>query len=910
MTDEPYLTYASIVEESISPMMRQYLEQKKSVSDAILMFRLGDFYEMFFDDAILASRVLELALTARDCGSNQRAPMCGVPHHAAANYMQKLVTLGYKVAISDQMEDPSLAKGLVKRSVTRVLTPGTLTDTTGLDEKKNNFLVCVYKLGMQYGVAAADISTGNLEATQLITGNTAQHLINLLSKYRASEMIFNEAFQKDEIFSYVSTQLVTAITLRPIADFSCGRALRVLPSSKEVSKGKTVSKKRRENDYQNDAKNVLLEAALDAILAYLDETQKAEVSHFGTARIFEINDTMELDNSTRTNLELTSTIRSKSKKGSFLWAIDLTETAMGGRLLAGYVAEPLIDPQSINERLDSVEQAANSFIHRSELREALSGVYDLERLASRISLLNVNARDLLALRNTLRKLPFIAECAKHFDQGLLGKANASFDTLDDILCLLEASIPEEPSIGLHDGGIIKAGFNQEADDLRDASTNAKAIILNLETQEREKTGIKNLKIGYNRVFGYYIEVSKGNVDLVPDYYIRKQTLTNGERYITEEMKSIEDRIIGAQSKLVALEFELFTQIRDKIAEHVHRIFKVSEAIALFDVMMSLGELAERNHYCRPCVDHSNELTIVEGRHPVVEKMLSDGSFVPNGITMNDDNHRIMVLTGPNMAGKSTYMRQVALIVLLAQIGSFVPATSAHIGVVDRIFTRIGASDDISLGQSTFMVEMNEVSTILRNATYRSLLLLDEVGRGTSTYDGLSIAWAILEFIANRSVLFARTIFATHYHELNQLERDLPGVYNAHVEVKEENEEVSFLHKISLGGTSDSYGIEVARLAGVPQDVVSRAKLILNELERTKRMSITYQGQNDADNEQADDYGRPTKPMEGQIPLFQINASSASASPIITELREMDISKMTPLEAMNILYVLIEKAKGE
>ena len=903
MDNEELLTYATVDSTKLSPMMRQYFEMKDVAKDAILMFRLGDFYEMFFDDAILVSRLLELTLTSRDCGLEKRAPMCGVPHHSASSYMQRLVTQGYKVAICEQMEDPALAKGLVKRSITRVLTPGTVTDTNGLDDKKNNFLACVYKIGMQYGLAAADITTGTIEATQLITGNTSAHLVNLLSKYRASELIYNEDFFKDPLFTYISENLVSSVTLRANSDFRSGLSERVLP---EEYKGDTSSPKSKKGkkSFAEETKNVLLLSAIDAILAYLDETQQSCVTHFSEARIFEVSDTMELDVATRTNLEITSTIRSKSKKGSLLWAIDLTQTSMGGRLLRQFVEEPLIDISLIRDRLDAVEQAKESFIMRQELREALQGVYDIERLASRVSLSNVNARDLLSLRNTLAKLPYIVECASHFNKGVLAKAVSDLEPLTDIYELLDASIAEDPPITIKEGGLIKEGYNEEADYLRNASTNGTSIILEMESKEREATGIKNLKINYNKVFGYYIEVSKGNIPLVPDRYIRKQTLTTGERYITEEIKKIEDTIVGSTAKLINLEYDLFCDIRSKIALQVHRLFKVASAIALIDVIMSLGELAERNNYCRPNVDESAVLEIEDGRHPVVEKMLKDGEFVPNSINMNADSKRVMILTGPNMAGKSTYMRQTALIVLLAQIGSFVPASTAHIGVVDRIFTRIGASDDISLGQSTFMVEMNEVASILRNATYRSLLLLDEVGRGTSTYDGLAIAWAIIEFVSNHSIMFARTIFATHYHELNQLEKTIEGVYNAHVEVEEKNKEVSFLHKISIGGTSDSYGIEVARLAGVPIDVVNRANVILSELEKMKKMAITYESSEGEEE-------RFESPMSGQLPIFAPKDGYKNDSDSLRqELADMDISRITPLEAMNILYSLIEKAKGD
>ena len=904
MTEEQeLLTYKTLDRDRITPMMIQYLEQKDKWPDAILMFRLGDFYEMFFDDAITAAKVLELALTARDCGLEKRAPMCGVPHHAAQSYMQKLVAHGFKVAVCDQMEDPSMAKGIVRRAVTRILTPGTITDQSGLEDKKNNYLVCIYRLGMQYGLAAADITTGTFEATQLVTGNTSAKLTNQIARFSPSEMICNESFIADPYYKRIIEQFPVLLSVRPDSDFSSERINSYLPGSEP-------DKKKAQNDLwsMSHVQTLLYRSAASALLCYLEDTQQCPISHLHNISVYRLEDTMELDISTRRNLEMTETIRSKTRKGSLLWSIDRTKTAMGGRLLRRWLEQPLIQVTDILPRQDAVEEARESFMLRQELMESVSGIHDLERLTSRIALGSVHARDLLALRNSLAKLPAISELAARFTRGVFEEINRLLDTMEDVYSLLNDSLADEPPIGLKDGGILKEGYNEDVDRLRVASRDGKSLIMNLEAQEKEKSGIRTMKVGYNRVFGYYLEVSKGSIAMVPDYYIRKQTLANAERYITEELKSLEDTILGAQQKLIALEYDIFCQIREQISAQSSRLQGTSQAIAMLDVILSLGELADREKFVRPLLDDSDILEIVDGRHPVVEKMLPAGSFVPNDTYLDNVNRRIIILTGPNMAGKSTYMRQVALIILLAQMGSFVPAASAHIGVVDRIFTRIGASDDLTSGQSTFMVEMNEVSTILRNATRRSLLLLDEVGRGTSTYDGLSIAWAILEFISDPEVIFARTLFATHYHELNMLESQIAGIVNAHVDVDERDGEIIFLHHIADGGSDDSYGIEVARLAGVPVEVVERAKDILRELESERKihggpLSVVLAG--DQDKLPSAD------PMQGQLALFDKKARySVRIDPIRQELKDMDITHMTPLEAMNTLYAMISKAREE
>ncbi len=885
MSENQPLHLSDIDVSSLSPMMQQYAELKNKLGDTILFYRLGDFYEMFFDDALYVSKTLELTLTARDCGSNMRAPMCGVPFHAFQTYANRLVSIGHKVAICEQLEDPSMAKGLVKRGVTKILTPGTMTDTSGLEDRKNNYLMSICCVGNQFGVAVADITTGVFEATQLTFADNGEHLINLVGKYLPSEIIHDSYFADTIEYKTIVRGFQTSFTERSDRDFK----------SSVIRENKTLKVYGLDKFQDND----LILGASAALLSYAMETQTDNVAHLREINCFKISETMELDLTTRINLELTSTIRSKARKGSLLWAIDRTKTAMGGRLLRKWVEEPLIVTASINSRLDAVEEASNKFIARQEIIEGLTGLYDIERLAAKVSLGSINAREMLALKNSLGKLPFLLKCAESFSEGAFRSIKNMLDPMEDIYELLEASINEEPPVTIKDGGIIKRGYNQECDELYDIATNAKEYIMALEARERERTGIKNLKIGYNRVFGYYVDVPRSNSAELPEEYTRKQTLANNERYISPELKELEDKILGAQSKRIALEYELFVEIRSKVLENSERLFGSARAVALIDVITALAELASDEGYVRPIVDNSEVIDIKDGRHPVVEKMISSGdSFIPND-TCLDDSNRLMVLTGPNMAGKSTYMRQVAIIVLMAQIGSFVPAKYARIGLVDQIFTRIGASDDISMGQSTFMVEMKEVSSILKNATRRSLLLLDEVGRGTSTYDGLSIAWAVIEYIIDPQVLYGRTIFATHYHELNKLKDILPGVFNNHVDVKETDDGVIFLHKIVEGGTSDSYGIEVARLAGIPDDVLVRSREILKELERVGNFRVN------------DNSGDESFVSESNGEGFNLDKVSFKKEDKLRKtIKDLDISRITPLEAMNILYGLIEEANKE
>lgn len=879
MTDNRSLRLADVPYEQLSPMMQKYADLKNQMGDIIIFYRLGDFYECFFDDALFVSKALELTLTARDCGSGLRAPMCGVPHHAYRSYAARLVNEGQKVAICEQLEDPALAKGLVKRGIVQVLTPGTMTDTEELDDRRNNFLMSIMCVGNQYGIAIADITTGDFEATQLdFTGND-EHLVNLLGKYSPSEILYNPGFEDSSCFKLLRQAFEVSYTKRPERDFS----------SAPVKANKLI--KVHGDDKFKDTDLML--SACSALITYAEETQTGKVKHLNEINCFKISETMEIDYSTRVNLELTRTIRTGAKKGSLLWAVDKTKTAMGGRLLRKWVEEPLIISSAINARLDAVEECFNRYIERQELIEGLTGLYDIERLASKVSLGSINGREMLSLKNSLGKLPFLKECASKFTKGIFKEINGILDPLTDIYDLLERSIAEDPPVVITDGGIIKEGYNAECDELRDIASNAMTYIMQLEAKERERTGIKNLKIGYNRVFGYYVEVPR-SVKELPEEYTRKQTLANNERYISPELKELEEKIVGATSRRTTLEYELFVQIRETVKNASDRLFGSARAAALIDVVSSLADLANEENYVRPVVDNSNVLEIKDGRHPVVEKMLSGvDRFVPNDTDLNSDK-RIMVLTGPNMAGKSTYMRQNAIIVLMAQMGSFVPASYAHIGLVDKIFTRIGASDDISMGQSTFMVEMKEVAGILKNATSSSLLLLDEVGRGTSTYDGLSIAWAVLEYIADPKILFARTIFATHYHELNRLEKSIRGIFNHHVDVTENSDGVVFLHKIVDGGTSDSYGIEVARLAGVPSDVLTRSRNILKELERLGELKTN------------DDSELP-----GQDSIFNPdNVYYRKEDSIRNALRGIDITRMTPLEAMNLLYGFIDTVRKE
>jgi len=862
--------------DKITPMMQQYIEQKTKWKDCILFFRLGDFYEMFFDDAITASRELELALTGRDCGLDEKAPMCGLPYHAADSYISKLVSRGYKVAICEQVEDPSVAKGIVRREVIRVVTPGTITDLAGLDEKSNNYIACVFKISTFYGLAFSDITTGTLDATMLVLGNTQAKLIDELAKRNPSEIICNEAFSKSAAFKTVEQRMNLLISIRPDACFFKENFLKLYP--------------------EYEPENNIWIHAVGALIGYIQETQTTSVTHLNNIKVYSIEEFMILDIVARKNLELIETMRDKTKKGSLLWTIDKTHTAMGGRLLKRWVEQPLIHESDILYRLDAVAETKDKFIKRQEMKEALSGISDIERLAGKISLHSINARDLISLRNSLKKLPNLKITINDLTSPLWMDLYQRFDLLNDIHDLIENSIVEEPPISVKEGGIIKSGFNEQVDMLKSAFSDGKKWLMDYEASEREKTGIKNLKVKYTNNFGFLVEVSNSNVNSVPDYFIRRQTLVNCERFITEELTKMEETILGAEQKSVQLEYEVFGQIRETINMSISRLFDVSNVLSTIDAITSLSEVSDRENYCKPTVDSSDCLEIVEGRHPVVEKVLGQGIFVPNSTSMDQSLNRILLITGPNMAGKSTYMRQVAQIVLLAQIGCFVPADSAHIGIVDKIFTRVGASDDLASGQSTFMIEMNEVANILTNATSRSLLILDEIGRGTSTYDGLSIAWAVMEYIASKEHLGCRTLFATHYHELTDLEETLEGLKNYHVEVDEVDGDIVFLHKISAGGCDDSYGIDVAKLAGVPSKVVLRAKEILGILEKD-RMKDKLR------------IKKSLKIMEGQVDIFTSSIALRNTDGIIDELKLIDVQKMTPLESMNLLYDLSNRAKS-
>ena len=854
-------------------MMTHYLETKKQYPDCILFYRLGDFYEMFFEDAKTVSRELELTLTGKDCGLEERAPMCGVPFHAVEGYLTRLVQKGYKVAIAEQMEDPKLAKGLVKREVIRVVTPGTITSSQALDETKNNYLMAVVYTGNNYGIATVDITTGDFFVTE-VTSERA--LLDEINKFTPSELVCNEALfmsglDMDELKERYHFA-VTALENRFFSDDDCRKILKEhfhVMSLEGLGLG----------DYENGM------IASGAVLQYLYETQKNDLSHLTKITPYTTGQFMMIDTSTRRNLELVETLREKQKRGSLLWVLDKTKTAMGARLLRSFIEQPLIDKEEIERRQQAIEELNMNYISREEIREYLNSVYDLERLMGRISYKTANPRDLLSFKNSLEMLPYIKDILGEFSCELLKKMNEDLDPLRDLYELIDRSIVDEPPITVREGNIIKDGYSEEADKYRKAKTEGKAWLADLETEEKEKTGIKNLKIKYNKVFGYYFEVTNSFKDLVPEYFIRKQTLTNAERYTTDRLKELEDIIMGAEDRLYTLEYDLFCDVRDQIAAEVLRIQSTAKAIAGIDVFTSLSTVSMRNNYVKPKINEKGVINIKNGRHPVVEKMIKDSLFVANDTYLDNDKHRISIITGPNMAGKSTYMRQVALIVLLAQIGSFVPAKSARIGIVDRIFTRIGASDDLSSGQSTFMVEMNEVASILRQATSRSLLILDEIGRGTSTFDGMSIARAVLEYCADKKKLGAKTLFATHYHELTEMEQALPGVKNYNIAVKAHGDEISFLRKIIPGGADRSYGIEVAKLAGLPDGVIRRAREILSELEQ--------------------DGGAPkstsTAPGSGQISLTALGEGE-----VLDTLRRTQVDMLTPLEAMNLLYEFKKK----
>lgn len=875
-----------------TPMMQQYLQTKEDYKDCILFYRLGDFYEMFFEDALVVSKELEITLTGKQCGMEERAPMCGVPFHSVEGYLNRLVANGHKVAICEQVEDPKTAKGLVKREVVRIVTPGTNLDMQALDESKNNYIMCIVYLTDKYGVSIADVSTGDYYVTEV---DSERKLLDEINKFAPSEIICNESFYMSGV-DIEDMRHRLKITIYALETWYFGDEL-------------------AENTLKEHFKVKSLEAlgladyncgtiAAGALLKYLYETQKNNLEHISAIHPYSTGKYMVIDSSTRRNLELVETLREKQKRGSLLWVLDKTKTAMGARLLRSYVEQPLIDKAEIEKRQDAIAEINRHVITREELRQYLNPIYDLERLITRVTYMSANPRDLIAFRNSIEMLPPIHTILEEFDCELIKEIQADMDTLEELYTLIESAIIEEPPISVREGGIIKDGYNEEVDKYRHAKTEGKTWLAELEEKEREKTGIKNLRIKYNKVFGYYLEVTNSYKNLVPDYFMRKQTLANAERYITPELKELEDMILGAEDKLVALEYDLFCEVRNKIASEVVRIQHTAKAVAGLDVFTSLALVAEQNNYCRPKINENGVIDIKNGRHPVVEKMINNDMFIDNDTYLDNCNNRISIITGPNMAGKSTYMRQTALIVLMAQIGSFVPASSAKIGIVDRIFTRVGASDDLASGQSTFMVEMNEVANILRNATSNSLLILDEIGRGTSTFDGLSIAWAVVEHISNPKLLGAKTLFATHYHELTELEGKLNNVNNYCIAVKEKGDDIVFLRKIVKGGADKSYGIQVAKLAGVPDSVIERAKEIVEALIENDIASVAR------GIEVAGATSKKKKEHLDEVDLTQMSLfDTVKDDDIIEELRNVDVGNMTPIDALNKLYELQNKVKN-
>ncbi len=862
-----------------SPMMQHYLQTKEKYSDCILFYRLGDFYEMFFEDAINVSRELELTLTGKDCGQEERAPMCGIPYHAAEGYIAKLIEKGYKVAICEQLEDPKVAKGIVKRDVIKVVTPGTVVEGTLLEEKKNNYLMSIYKEGIYFGIAVCDISTGDFFATEIKEDNNFPKLLDEISRYNPSEIVVNQMMKESvSEVGYIKQRFNSFISVEEnfISDYQKIENEFDLTDDKGTKLSSIKTK-------------LFAVSAINGLMSYINDTQKARMENLNKIIIYNKEKYMSLDINARRNLELTEKLRDKSKKGTLLWVLDKTETSMGGRLLRRWISDPLIDITDINRRLDAVKELKENAMFRDDICELLKKVYDIERLAGKISYGTANARDLISLKNSVSQLPALKEVLSDSKSEMLRNLYEGLDTLQDVYKLIDSAIVEDPPMSVKDGGIIKKGYDEVIDELIDATTNGKRWLIDLENKEKQETGIKNLKIGYNKIFGYYIEVSKSFVKMAPERYIRKQTLTTGERYITEELKNLENQIIGAQEKVVVLEYDAFAKVRSEIEESAKRLQLAATTVAKIDVLSSFAKVAEEMNYTRPNVDTGSIINIKNGRHPVIEKILPAGAFVENDSYLDEDENRLAIITGPNMAGKSTYMRQVALITLMAQIGSFVPAEEANIGVVDKIFTRVGASDDLSMGESTFMVEMMEVASILNNATNKSLVILDEIGRGTSTYDGLSIAWAVAEYILDKNVCGAKTLFATHYHELVGLEEKLPGIKNYHIAVKEKGEDVIFLRKILAGGTDESYGVHVAKLAGVPKAVTKRANEILRALERK---SIFKEGAV-AKEEKAKN--------EGQLDMYNYKLAE-----IAHELDQIKLEEVTPIDALNILSKIKEK----
>ncbi len=873
----------------LTPMMQQYTDIKNQYKDTLLLFRLGDFYELFFEDAILASRELEITLTGRDCGQESRAPMCGVPYHSVDSYIDRLIAKGYKVAICEQVEDPTQAVGIVKRDVVRVITPGTVIDTQLLEDKKNNYIMSLYGAATGWGITYGDITTGELFTTEIKGEEGLQRLLDEVGRIQPKELIYCLEGLEDQ-----GQELLTAaLRLDAIANSYDSWSFEDAFAANQIKEHFKILSL----DGLGFAEGHYGLKSTGALLDYLKATQKRYLSHINKIKVYSLAETMVLDLTTRRNLELTETIRNKSKKGSLLWVLDKTATSMGGRMLRKWIEAPLLSVDEINRRLNAVELLKDSLITRRELKEALRSIYDIERLAAKISFGSANPRDLIALKSSLERLPFIKELLSAYGTGLLEDMRQQIDPLEDIRALINTAIIDEPPIGLKEGGIIRLGYNQEVDTLQAASRDGKHWLAELERIEREKTGIKNLKVGFNKVFGYYIEITNSYIKHAPDYYMRKQTLANCERYITPELKEMESKILGAEERVILLEYQLFVEVRSTIAAEVERLQKTASAIAVLDAVYSLAEIADEGRFVKPVVKSRGEIIIKEGRHPVVEKTLQNQMFIPNDTFMDAGTHQISVITGPNMAGKSTYMRQVAIIVLMAQVGSFIPAVSGEISIVDRIFTRVGASDDLSQGQSTFMVEMTEMANILNSATANSLLILDEIGRGTSTFDGLSIAWSVIEYISKMEK--GMTLFSTHYHELTELEGKIQGVKNYRISVKEDGEDIIFLRRIVEGSADKSYGIQVARLAGLPKEVINRANEILHQLEENDITLIDA-----AEIRKGVAEAAITTEANTQMDFYSLYQEE-----LLEELRNINLLNTTPIEALNHLARLQKKLTG-
>ncbi len=888
-----------------TPMMKQYLEIKERCPDSILFFRLGDFYEMFFEDAKTVSRELELVLTGKDCGMAERAPMCGIPYHASLSYISRLISKGYKVSVCEQIEDPALAKGLVKRDIIKVYTPGTVTDETMLERGSNNYIMCVYEFKGMYGIAAADLSTEEMYVTSLTVGSTYNRLCDEIARFAPSEFVVNDGSPvRGQLENYLKEVSRAFIGTLPSDAFSPSRAL-------ERFSRETAALRQGDRPTQQAIKlNELGITAYGALMDYLESTQKISLDSVMTPKLYAVAEYMSVDASSRRNLEITETMRDKSRRGSLLWVLDKTRTAMGSRTLKHWIEQPLIDPDAINQRLDSVGILKDRFMTRQTLMELLSGIYDIERLVGKVSLGTASPKDLSSLRFSLEKLPALKETLSEIDAAMIRKCDADIDPLNEICGLLAAAIVPDPPMLMKDGGFIREGYNGDVDELRRASGGGKDWLAKLEAEEKERTGIKTLKVGYNKVFGYYIEVSNSFKDMVPETYIRKQTLTGGERYITDELKQMEDKILGAEERLIRLENQLFAEVREKVRERTAELVDTARALAVLDALCSLAEVADRENYCRPEItdDPSGEIILKDNRHPVVEKMLPPGDFIPNDVAVDLSSSRLLVITGPNMAGKSTYMRQAALSVLMCQAGSFVPASYAKISVVDKLFTRVGASDDLASGRSTFMVEMSEVANILQGATRKSFLILDEIGRGTGTFDGLSIAWAVLEYIHDK--IGARTMFATHYHELTELENRMEGVKNYCSDAERTGDSIVFKRKIKPGAADGSYGVCVAALAGIPKAVTLRAQELSDILESE---SVAGGGQA-AKKQRRSSGGRGGQKGQdiydgGSPDLIAFTANAVMQDEIIDALKNMKVQEMTPIEAMNELYKLQQKAEG-